>query len=569
VYFFDEFQESDFNIININILLVSKFNTAMNRVYQNTFVNLILKFTQNRFFKAIKGLKRVFQERFSFAGNFPMNSSLKWIWVILLLFSFEISYSQALPQLNNNNISCTGCSVTNSYGYATAAIAVPAAPLPTTYNLNPGVTLKQCATVKTDANGSVGIMNQILTQQPSGNTICTTNTAFTRKGSLYAISGGSCSGPEIPAFRKGTNSGSFNNEYVGLLPNTNYAFVFTTTVDGSCTQYQTSVVKYYGFTPPAATFAYSCGTGTFTGTFSANGVTGQTGTLTVPITGTTPGLAIFNVTSVASGITGTLTTGLVAGQTSVVIPVTYTGSGTPGSRTLTTSSSQGTGTCTKVITVAGCTAGTTAPVLSSTSKSNVCPATTANLSSLVSSTCPLGSNLEWHNTNTGLSAANKILAPTMVAAGTYYPVCFDATTVCYSPTPATGVSVTISVCPATPALLPTVTQTGAISTVKTGNASTDLVPSGGAGAYTYTNGNGDPLCVAPVGASPLPVASNLTINLLTGAYSYTRPPSVGTYYFCVKVCDSTSPTPFCNVAVYKVIVTAPPCNAGTVPPGVN
>jgi Bacterial Ig domain len=303
-----------------------------------------------------------------------------------------------------------------------------------------------------------------------------------------------------------------------------------------------------------------------------------------------------------------------------------------------------------------CNAGTTAPTLSATTKSNVCPATTADISSLVSSTCPVGSSLEWHNVSTGFSASNLVTASS-VGAGTYYPVCHDVTNTCYSPAPATGVTVTITtcttcnatvaptlsattatnICPSTIAFLNlitasnlpsgttltwhagtpataanqispgvlgfaatyyaafkglngasicfgpttpvtvtetvctplTITQppviTKPVSTPVTGTAPTDLVPTGGTGAITYTNGSTDPLCVAPVGANPLPATSNLTVSS-AGAYSYTTPAIAGTYYFCVKVCDSTTPTPVCSIATYKVIVTAPNCIIGTTMP---
>lgn len=643
------------------MFLVSKFNTAMNRVYQNTFVNSILKFTQNLFFEATEDLKSV------------SHNSLRYFWIVLCLFSLEQSFSQTVPQLNNNNIPCAGCTTTNSYGYTTAANAVAGTgATATTYNLAPNTTFKQCATVKTDLNGTVGIINQIFTTQPLGNTICTTNTAFTRKGSLYAISGGLCTGAEILAVRKGTNSGSFNNEYVGLLPNTNYILVFTTTVDGSCTQFQTSVVKYYGGVTPQ--FTFNCGSASTTGSFVADGAV-HTGTIVVPITGTAAGAATFNVTG--AGFTGTLSTTLTAGQLFVTIPISFDGSGSLGTRTLTVTSPQAGGTCSKIVTVTGntapvitsvaavnfaengigiaytttatdidagqtktysfetggvdnakftinpttgavsfiaspdfelpvdaggnniydikikvcdngtpvlcaikdvaitvtniveCSAGTTAPTLSATTKSNVCPATSANISSLVTSTCPVGSTLEWHTVSTGLSAANKVANPASVLGGTYFPTCYDAVVNCYSPVPSPGVTVTINACGSNPILLPTVVQTGVINTTKSGNAASELLPTGGIGAYTYTNGSADPACVAPVGATPLPLSSALTINAVTGAYSYTRPNAVGTYYFCVKVCDSSSPTPFCSVAVYKVVVTAPPCNAGTTPPGVN
>jgi hypothetical protein len=216
-----------------------------------------------------------------------------------------------------------------------------------------------------------------------------------------------------------------------------------------------------------------------------------------------------------------------------------------------------------------CNAGTTAPTLSATTKSNVCPAATADISSLVSSTCPSGSSLEWHTVSTGLSASNKVADPTTVGAGTYYPVCYDATAACYSPTPATGVTVTITTCTSPFAITQPPVITKLVSTPVTGTALTDVIPTSGTGTITYSNGSTDPLCVQPVGTQPLPASSNLTINSTTGAYSYTTPTIAGTYYFCVKVCDSSSPTAQCRMAIYKVIVTGAGCAVGSAIPGVN
>jgi hypothetical protein len=780
-------------------------------------------------------------------------SSFRWmrcICVILFLFSFEKSYAQLPLQ----SLSCTGCTPTASNGYATASAAVAATGGGTTYAIAPNTTFTQCATVTSDANGTVGIINAILTLQPAGNTTCTSTTAATRVGSLYLSNAGICSGTEIQAIRKGTNSSTFNNEYVGLTPNTNYIFVIRTTFQPSpCIEYQSSWVKYYGGVTPQ--FTFNCGTASTTGTFIADG-SSHSGTLIVPITGATAGSATFNVSG--TGFTGTLTTTLTTSTTSVTIPISYDGSGVAGSRTLTVTSPTGGGICSKNVTVldgtdsdsdgianvidldddndgildsvecvptnlitngdfaaagtgwtssffptpvtgplvfptgtmrilvdndgnlypnrvllansaslnmvsgkpynfsadigiypgstsqtsdfgfvlidatgnivqtietfksravgvgnvlitstvtnypksfvstvtgnyrlamtwkggglgaaddisfdniiisticdtdgdgiannldldsdgdgcsdaiegagsftpanlvtssmlggntggtytgtstspvvsnlgntvdnvstsasygvptiAGtgqglgdsqngaissqcitCNTGTTAPTLTATTKSNICPTTTADISALVSSTCPIGSSLEWHNVSTGLSSANKIASPTMVGAGTYYPTCFDATNICYSPTPATGVTVTITICIS---ITQPTTQTGLQNVGKSGTVPSDVTPTGGFGTITYTNGSADPACIAPSGASALPGLSNLNIGA-NGSYSYTTPAAVGTYYFCVKVCDSTTPTADCKVAIYKVVVLPPPCNVGTTAPKIN
>jgi hypothetical protein len=312
-------------------------------------------------------------------------------------------------------------------------------------------TFTQCYTVNSGANGNIGAVQQILIYGTGAGGVpdCLPAIAGSRTATLSLKQPPPCAA-SIPAnVLNAGNSSTFNPEWTGLTPNTDYILCIETTMPapspGVICNYRQSCVDIYHWTTPAATFAFNCGTASLSGTFTANGTTGQTGNLTVPITSATAGNATFNVTSVVSGITGTLSTLLTAGQTSVVIPVTFNGSGAAGSRTISVTSAQTSSTCSKVFTVGGCTAGTTAPTLSATTKSNVCPATTADVSSLVSSTCPVGSSLEWHNTNTGLSATTLVTA-TSLGAGTYYPVCHDATAACYSPTPSTGVTVSITVC---------------------------------------------------------------------------------------------------------------------------
>ena len=562
---------------------------------------------------------------------------------------------------------------TGSGGFTTGALAVANAGATgkTNYRIDPSTTFKQVATIRTDGNGNVGVINTILVNALSANlAACSANTRATRTNTeqlfLKDPITGECSGAAISKNRSGTNSSTFNPEWLGLTPNTDYLIIFTTTVDPLCISFLSSTVSYYGVPPQ---FTFNCGTASTTGTFIADGAS-HSGTLIVPITGATAGSTTFNVSG--TGFTGTLTTTLTAGQTSVTIPITFDGSGSSGSTILTVTSTTGTGTCTKSVTVTGnaapvitsaasvnfaenglgiaytttatdadagqtktysfetggadnakftinastgavtfntspnfeiptdvggnnvydikvkvcdngtpvlcaikdvaitvtdvveCLAGTTAPTLTATTKSNICPATTANVSSLVSSTCPSGSSLEWHNTNTGLSASTLVTASS-VGAGTYYPVCHDVTNTCYSPTPATGVTVTINICLS---ITQPATQSGFQSVAKSGTASADLTPTGGVGTITYSDGSADPACIAPSGASALPLSSNLVINA-NGSYTYTTPGTVGPYYFCVKVCDSTTPTPDCRIGIYKVLVLPPPCNVGTTAPKIN
>ena len=53
-----------------------------------------------------------------------------------------------------------------------------------------------------------------------------------------------------------------------------------------------------------------------------------------------------------------------------------------------------------------CSAGTTAPTLSTTTKSNTCPASTVDLSTITASNLPSGTSLTWHS-GTPATTANK------------------------------------------------------------------------------------------------------------------------------------------------------------------
>lgn len=242
-----------------------------------------------------------------------------------------------------------------SAGFATGALAVADAGVQgkTVYNLAPNTTFKQAATVRTDANGTVGVINTVLVVASQANlATCSANTRATRTNTeqlfLKDVNTGGCTGSAIPRLRYNTNSTTFNPEWVGLLPNTDYIIFFTTTVDPLCYGYESSAVGYYGGVTPL--FTFNCGTASSTGTFYANNIGGQTGTLVIPITGTTAGDATFTVSG--TGFTGTLTTTLTAGQTSVTIPITYDGTGVAGNRVLTVTSSGGSGTCAKSVAVA-------------------------------------------------------------------------------------------------------------------------------------------------------------------------------------------------------------------------
>ncbi|XWW46799.1 hypothetical protein JYG30_04900 [Fibrella sp. USSR17] len=78
--------------------------------------------------------------------------------------------------------------------------------------------------------------------------------------------------------------------------------------------------------------------------------------------------------------------------------------------------------------------------------SNVCPATTVDLTTHQADTPPPGAQITWH-TGTPASLANKVLNPTTVGAGVYYAAYYDIAGNCYS---ATSEPLTVSIIPCAP-----------------------------------------------------------------------------------------------------------------------
>lgn len=364
----------------------------------------------------------------------------------------------------------------------------------------------------------------------SGVTITTTGTTT----NPYSFAGGTNGGCPTSPF---TGSGAWS----GGTPGGTLTYTFSSAVTSATVRY--TIVNGGG--------------GTFDrGTISVNG--GGTPTLSSPCGFTVTGLLVVgSFPSPSSGDASITVTSTLPFTTVTVTNATgITGGGfvqgNPCDFTFTLAST--------------CNAGTTAPTLSATTKANVCPATTVDLTTITASNLPASTTLTWH-TATPATTANKVTG-TAVAAGTYYAAFFDATNNCYSGTSGDGsattvVTATTTACAGLTASNPSI-QTVPGGQVYTGNAGTELAPTGGTGPYTYSNGSSDPACINPGGATALPPASNLTVtNSTTGAYTYTAPTVAGTYFFCIKVCDSTTPTPNCVVKTYTVVV---PCAAGSTPP---
>lgn len=206
--------------------------------------------------------------------------------------------------------------------------------------------------------------------------------------------------------------GTRNFQFYNVQPNTTYRLCATVSLSPCHAktsvefqpEYTSSTWYAYNASPAASAFAFNCGTASVAGTFTANGTGGQTGTMTVPITGATAGSAIFSISG--TGFTGSLGTILTAGQTSVVIPITYNGMGLGGSTILTVTSSQGTGTCSKAVTVTGC------PTASITTTESSCTVNDGRVLSGASATLTAssGTGYLW---NTGETTPSIIVTPSL------------------------------------------------------------------------------------------------------------------------------------------------------------
>jgi hypothetical protein len=159
----------------------------------------------------------------------------------------------------------------------------------------------------------------------------------------------------------------------------------------------------YSFAAFAASFTFNCGTATSTGTFVASGTGGQTGNLTIPITSVTAGAATFTVAG--TGFTGTLSTTLTGSETSVVIPIIYDGTGAARSETLTITSTEGTGTCTKAVTVGGSCAVATVGGTAAYSGGTLCNASNIGTAML---TGHIGNIVRWETSTNGGSTWSPI-----------------------------------------------------------------------------------------------------------------------------------------------------------------
>ncbi|MEN9609254.1 MAG: hypothetical protein RLZZ628_68 [Bacteroidota bacterium] len=124
----------------------------------------------------------------------------------------------------------------------------------------------------------------------------------------------------------------------------NVATVIPTTASGFREiEVASNAVNWAVTIPSAFQYAYNCNGSSVQGHFVANGAAGQNGSIRLAINVLSTGTADFAITG--TGFTGSLTTTLSANTTDVLVPITYNGLGSDGSRTLTITSANGIGAC--------------------------------------------------------------------------------------------------------------------------------------------------------------------------------------------------------------------------------
>jgi large repetitive protein len=186
---------------------------------------------------------------------------------------------------------------------------------------------------------------------------------------------------------------------------------------------------------------------------------------------------------------------------------------------------------------------TTTPTVSGTATPGASVTVTATSGQLCSTTANASGN--WSCLVTVPAGAQSVTAIASNASGTSTPATASFT----------ATNATLPLTASSPAV-----QTATVGVARTGNAASELAPQGGTAPYTYSNDTGNASCTAVAGATMLPPA-NLTVAS-GGSYTVSPPSTPGTYYYCIKVCDSGSPTPQCITKSYTLTVS-PQSGVGT------
>ncbi|WP_461084716.1 Ig-like domain-containing protein [Spirosoma flavus] len=327
-------------------------------------------------------------------------------------------------------------------------------------------------------------------------------------------------------------------------------------------------------------FAFgNCANATVTGTF----VTGSpsTGVLTIPVTTTRDGQVIVSVAGpgfTASPTSATLT--LVASQTALQIPISYDGSGSVGTRTVTVSSTQATGTCSSTIAVIGLPDLTLSLAQPTPS---LLVGQTSNLPIIIGNA---GSAATSGPITTTLIVPANVVTPASFTSGGFACVTTGSNVTCTSSAIlATGASSTIIV-PITPgvatagttlsfsALVTTTTpeasvtnnagvvsafvsssvtarpDAGTVSAGIGGTAVANVATNDVVNTVAATLGAGGNATVAQVGTYP----PGITLNTTTGSISVAVGTTPGNYTLVYQLCDQLT-TPVCATTTVAITVT--------------
>ena len=342
-------------------------------------------------------------------------------------------------------------------------------------------------------------------------------------------------------------------------------------------------------------FTYgNCANAAVTGTFVMG--SSSSGVLTIPITTTRDGQVVVSVTG--AGFTSSptsVTTTLVASQTALSIPIAFNGSGAIGTRSLTVTSSQATGTCSSTVAVIG---------LADLSLSLAQPtpsllvAQTSNLPITISN---VGSATTSGPITTTLIVPANVATPASFTSSGFACVTSGSNVTCTSTAiMATGSSTTITV-PITPgvatagttlsftALVTTTTpeasvtnnvgiisasvsssvtarpDAGTVSAGTGGTAVANVVTNDIVNTLPATLGTGGNATVAQVGTYP----TGITLNTTTGSISVAVGTTPGNYTVVYQLCDQLT-TPVCATTTVAITVTpsiTATADAGTVSAG--
>jgi hypothetical protein len=378
----------------------------------------------------------------------------------------------------------------------------------------------------------------------------TTSTTATTNGSNGAVSLTVSGG--ISPYTYAWSNGATTQNISGLA-----AGVYSVTVTGSngCTGTTSATVL-----AAASSFTFNCPTASLSGTFTANGTSGQAGTLTIPITNATAGVASLSIAAGSNFTTSPspYTTAITNGQTSLSIPVLYDGTGLAGVRIISLVSANGTGSCAYTATIQASLIPPVIVILTPITNSTIA----ASPAPVITGTATPGAAITLKSpTNANLCSTTASLAGTwscVVGLPTgLQTLTATATNSGGSATAQTTITVasllTVNSNPAT--------LTAVSGQPQTGNAVTALNPGGGTLPYLYS-------VFAPASGSATSglVATtahgSVVIDAISGTYVYTSTPGYsGTDVIGIKVCDSSTPQQ-CQSSLIPVTI-APAQGIGT------